>query len=181
MIKKRNFTEYEKGEARKNTFIFLGLTGKGKSQIIKYLTGDPDAVVSSSLSSCTPNSNLYYGSLNTDMNHEELFCLVDTAGLCDSQGEEQDKKNYEDIKNILLNKKRKIFEVIDTKNFIIFTFGEYDKESRKIINETLYDIKSGKIKNYFLGDSESSKIPHKKKKNIQRRKDNSDNIRHGRR
>ena len=88
-----------------------------------------------------------------------------------------DNKNIGDQKeNILLNKKRKIFEVIDTKNFIIFTFGEYDKESRKIINETLYDIKSGKIKNYFLDKSELSKIPHKKKKNIQRRKDNSDNI-----
>lgn len=130
MIKKRNFTEYEKGEARKNTFIFLGLTGKGKSQIIKYLTGDPDAVVSSSLSSCTPNSNLYYGSLNTDMNHEELFCLVDTAGLCDSQGEEQDKKNYEDIKNILLNNKCKIKGI-----FIIENFQDerMNGEERKII------------------------------------------------
>ena len=52
--------------------------------------------------------------------------------------------------NILFNKKKKIFEVVtDTKNFIVFSFGEYDKKSRKIINETLDDIKNGKIKNFF--------------------------------
>ena len=79
--------------------------------------------------------------------------------------------------NILLNKKKKIFEVVtDTKNFIVFSFGEYDKESRKIINETLDDIKNGKIKNFFLDESELPKIPHRKRKNIIARKENSDNI-----
>ena len=64
------------------------------------------------------------------MNHEELFCLVDTAGLCDSQGEEQDKKNYEDIKNILLFNKCKIKGI-----FIIENFQEerMNGEERKII------------------------------------------------
>ena len=79
--------------------------------------------------------------------------------------------------NFLLNKKKKIFEVVtDTKNFIVFSFGEYDKESRKIINETLDDIKNGKIKNFFLDESELPKIPHRKRKNIIARKENSDNI-----
>ena len=95
-------------------------------------------------------------------------------------GEVKDLNNLSDSiqkENTLLNKKRKIFEVTYTINFTFFTFGEYDKESRKIINETLDDIKNGKLKNNsFLDQSELSKISHKKKKNIQRRKDNSDNI-----
>ena len=96
----------------------------------------------------------------------------------ESVGEIKDLNNLSDNiqkENILLNKKMKTLEV-DTKDFIVFSFGEYDKESRKIINETLDDIKNGKIKNFFLDESELPKIPHRKKKNIQRRKDNSDNI-----
>ena len=95
----------------------------------------------------------------------------------ESVGEIKDLNNLSDNiqkENILLNKKMKTLEV-DTKDFIVFSFGEYDKESRKIINETLDDIKNGKIKNYFLDESELSKIPHRKRKNIIR-KQYSDNI-----
>ena len=45
MNSKRYFSESDKQKARKNTFILIGITGKGKSQIIKFLTGDPDAKV----------------------------------------------------------------------------------------------------------------------------------------
>ena len=80
-------------------------------------------------------------------------------------------------KNIFLGKKREIFKVIYKKDFSIFNFGEYDKEPRKIINETLDDIKNGKIKNFsFLEESELPKQPTKKPINIWRRKYDSDNI-----
>ena len=95
-------------------------------------------------------------------------------------GEIKDLNNLSDDiqkENMVFGKKRKIFDVTDNKSFFVFSFGEYDKESRKIINETLDDIQNGKIKNNsFLDQSESPKISHKKKKNIKRRKDNSDNI-----
>ena len=78
--------------------------------------------------------------------------------------------------NIFLGKKRKIFKVIYRKNFSVFSFGEYNKESRKIINETLDDIKNGKKIFFFLDESESPKQPTKKPINIWRRKHNSDNI-----
>ena len=78
--------------------------------------------------------------------------------------------------NIFLGKKRKIFKVIYRKNFSVFSFGEYNKESRKIINETLDDIKNGKKFFSFLDESESPKQPTKKSINIWRRKHNSDNI-----
>ncbi len=74
-----------------------------------------------------------------------------------------------DIGNIFLGQKRKIFKVIYRKNFAVFNSGEYDKESRKLINETLNDINNyDKIKSHSLS--------YKKIRNIQRRKDNSDNI-----
>ncbi len=79
--------------------------------------------------------------------------------------------------NIFLGKKRKIFKVIYRKNFSVFSFGEYNKDSRKIINETLDDIKNGNIKNFlFLDESELTKQQTKKPINILRRKYNSDNI-----
>ena len=79
--------------------------------------------------------------------------------------------------NIFLGKKRKIFKVIYRKNFSVFSFGEYNKDSKKIINETLDDIKNGNIKNFlFLDESELTKQQTKKPINILRRKYNSDNI-----
>ena len=83
---------------------------------------------------------------------------------------------YLQKENIFLGKKRKIFKVIYRKNFSVFSFGEYNKESRKIINETLDDIKNGKKIFSFLDESESPKQPTKKSINIWRRKHNSDNI-----
>ena len=83
---------------------------------------------------------------------------------------------YLQKENIFLGKKRKIFKVMHGKNFSVFSFGEYNKESRKIINETLDDIKNGKKIFSFLDESESPKQPTKKPINIRRRKHNSDNI-----
>jgi len=130
MITKRYFSESDKQKARKNTFILIGITGKGKSQIIKFLTGDPDAKVSNSKNSCTPCSSLYYGAVQSDANNEELFCMIDTAGLCDSSGSNQDKKNYNDIKETLIKNKCEVKGI-----FIIENFQDerMDGEERKVI------------------------------------------------
>ena len=130
MISKRYFSESDKEKARKNTFILIGITGKGKSQIIKFLTGDPNAKVSNNKNSCTPYSSLYYGAIPNDANSEELFCMIDTAGLCDSSGSDQDKKNYNDIKNVLISNKCEVKGI-----FIIENFQDerLDGEERKVI------------------------------------------------
>ena len=130
MISKKYFSESDKEKARKNTFILIGITGKGKSQIIKFLTGDPNAKVSNNKNSCTPYSSLYYGAIPNDANSEELFCMIDTAGLCDSSGSDQDKKNYNDIKNVLISNKCEVKGI-----FIIENFQDerLDGEERKVI------------------------------------------------
>ena len=130
MITKRNFSCIDKERARKNTFILIGITGKGKSQIIKFLTGDPNAKVYSSKNSCTPYSSLYYGAVPNGANEEELFCLIDTAGLCDTSGSNQDKKNYNDIKNILLKNKCEVKGIFLIENF---QDERLDGEERKVI------------------------------------------------
>lgn len=117
MIYQRHLSEYEKDLAKKNTFILIGITGKGKSQIIKYLTGDKRAVVSDSYDSCTPYGSIFYGSIKTDANKEEFFCMIDTAGLCDSDGSAKDKENYNDIRNILINNKCEIKGIFIVENF----------------------------------------------------------------
>ena len=138
-------------DKKKNYFSELSFINKVESNII-------------SCSNLRINNNINY-THNDD--NENIGEIKDLNNLSDNIQKE----------NIVLSKKRKIFEVSDNKNFFVFSFGEYDKESRKIINETLDDIQNGKIKNNsFLDQSESSKISHKKKKNIKRRKDNSDNI-----
>lgn len=129
MITKREFSDSEKERAKKNTFVLIGITGKGKSQIIKYLTGDSKAKVSNSKSSCTPYSSLYYGAIQSDANKEELFCLIDTAGLCDSSGSEQDRKNYNDIRNILIDYKCEIKGIFIVENF---QDERLDGEERKV-------------------------------------------------
>lgn len=130
MITRRNFSEYEKEKARKNTFILIGITGKGKSQIIKFLTGDPNAKVSNNKNSCTSYSSLYYGAVSNGANGEELICMVDTAGLCDSNGPIQDRQNYNDIKNVLIQNNCEIKGI-----FIIENFQDerLDGEERKVI------------------------------------------------
>ena len=130
MNSKRYFSESDKQKARKNTFILIGTTGNGKSQIIKYLTGDPAAKVSKNKNSCTLYSSLYYGAIQNDANNEELFCMIDTPGLCDSSGSNQDKINYSDIKNTLINNKCEVKGI-----FIIENFQEerMNGEERKVI------------------------------------------------
>ena len=88
--------------------------------------------------------------------------------------------NYEEKKEI----RKKIFKVVhsnnlnESKNFNIFSNGNYDNFSCNIINETLNDVNKNckKVKNKKIITCFPKKIK-KKKKNIQKRKDNSDNIR----
>ena len=77
-------------------------------------------------------------------------------------------------------KKEKIFKIEYSKYFTIFNSGIYDDYSQKIIYEALNETNKNRKKlqskdtNIFI---QSSKKHRKKKKNIQQRKQNADNIR----
>ena len=107
---------------------------------------------------------------HTNNNNDNLIDLRQVTNLSDLSSNCQKK-------NIFLGKKRKIFKEIYRKNVSVFNFGECDKGSGKLINETLDEIKNGEIKKYFLLEqSESIKKSHKKQINIISRKYNTDNI-----
>ena len=73
-----------------------------------------------------------------------------------------------------LYKQRILFEK-NPKNFLIFTYGEYCQYSKHIITEVLNDIIEKDDKKIM--NAEPQKKVYKKKKNLQKRKNKSDNIR----
>ena len=109
---------------------------------------------------------------------------------CDNNINTNNSISNEENNNIFIYEektvKKNIFKVVysnnldnsNNSNFIIFTDGNYDTFSSNMINEILNDennnFKKAKNKKIF---SQIPKKPKKKKKNIQKRKENSDNIR----
>ena len=123
----------------------------------------------------TPINNNNENNIYLNKYGKHLFNeLFSTNQVGTSTTKETINKNQE---NIFLGKKRKIFKVIYKKNFVVFNSGNYDNETRKLINETVDDIKNGKIKkDLSLEESELPKKKGKKQRNIKTRKENSDNI-----
>ena len=77
-----------------------------------------------------------------------------------------------------LGKKRVLFEDYSPKDYSIFNYGEKNDYSKQIINEVLNEIlelDNKKMREMMNG--EHQKKVYKKRKNIPKRKDNSDNIR----
>ena len=88
--------------------------------------------------------------------------------------EENNKSN----KKGLLGKKRYFFKIDNQKDFVIFNCGQYNKFSAQIINEVRDELK----KNIEDSEKDSNNSFKKKKldkriRNVQKRKENSDNIR----
>ena len=127
-------------------------------------------------------------------NKEKIYVEIDNKAAS-SFGNLQKIKKNQNTCNIIFNKNnskineekiknQKIFKVIysnilnNSDNFIIFTDGYNNDFWRQIINEALNDVnknsKKVKTKKIFL---QIPPKPKKKKKNIQKRKENSDNIR----
>ena len=76
----------------------------------------------------------------------------------------------------LLGRKRNFFKIDCPKDFHIFNCGQYNKYSRNIIEEVLGEL-SNKSKEKEEGTKSGIKATHKKIKNVQKRKENADNIR----
>ena len=89
--------------------------------------------------------------------------------------EEEKEKNES---KSFVGKKRNLFKIDFSKNFSIFNNGEFNKESRQLINEVTHNF-SGNVLN--TKENGMIKIANRKKYskviNVQKRKENSDNIR----
>ena len=154
--KKSNNTKYEK--------TFEQSENQYKNEIEKYYN----------LPSINKDSNISDFNINISYNNGKTIQIEKENELVNN--------NNSKVKNeiFLPIKKRKIFKIIYKNKFNVFTQSDYDNDLRKLINETINDFKNGKIKMYTDTDkdskeSEDAKIQHGKKKNINRRKYNSDN------
>lgn len=91
------------------------------------------------------------------------------------------KENKEEKKEplTLLGKKRNFFNIYYPKDFHIFNCGQYNQYSRQIIDEVMDELSNENSKEEGDGSiSKSGNIKKNKKiKNVQKRKENADNIR----
>ena len=125
----------------------------------------------------------------SDVSHLSSICQIDEdkSNLSNnkiiisiSDDEQRQPQNEETGMNNLsfLGKKRVLFEESTPKDYSIFNYGEYNEYSKQIINEVLneiLEIDNKKMREMMNG--EHQKKIYKKRKNVPKRKDNSDNIR----
>ncbi|KAJ1569564.1 hypothetical protein HK405_002190 [Cladochytrium tenue] len=64
--------------------LLLGPTGAGKSRLINVLFGKAVATSKISASSVTKEITFYYGHFNGENTRNIQFCIIDTAGFCDT-------------------------------------------------------------------------------------------------
>ena len=79
----------------------------------------------------------------------------------------------------LLGKKRNFFKIDYPKDFHIFSCGNYNEYSKQIVGEVMDELSKNNSKDEGEGSISISgnKKKHKKIRNVQKRKENSDNIR----
>ena len=95
----------------------------------------------------------------------------------DDLKEFQNEEKGSDILSFL-GKKRVLYEESSPKDYSIFNCGEHNEYSKQIINEVLNEILEIDNKKMIeMMNGEHQKKIYKKRKNLPKRKDNSDNIR----
>ena len=106
-------------------------------------------------------------------NNNNLIISLSDDDLKEFQNEEKGS----DILSFL-GKKRFLYEDYSPKDYSIFNFGEHYEYSKQIINEVLNEILEIDNKKMIeMMNCEHQKKIYKKRKNLPKRKDNSDNIR----
>ena len=109
----------------------------------------------------------------SNLSNNKIIISISDDEQRQSQNEEKGMNNLS-----FLGKKRVLFEESTPKDYSIFNYGEYNEYSKQIINEVLneiLEIDNKKMREMMNG--EHQKKIYKKRKNVPKRKDNSDNIR----
>jgi len=109
-----------------NAFVVLGITGIGKSTLCRILSEDESIKISKTTSSCTKNVSYHKCNYNNF-----VYTIIDTPGFKDAEGEQEDKTNYEYIKNIFINNKYKLNGILMVFNFQENKFLPYHEKSLK--------------------------------------------------
>ena len=103
-------------KSKGNSFILLGKTGVGKTSLLNILYGKNVGKVGYSTLSETKKSNYYCIKEKID-NEYIYFSIIDTPGLCDTQGNEADELQKKEIMVLISNESLKIKGLLFLANF----------------------------------------------------------------
>ena len=109
-------TEEEVLKAKENSFILLGKTGVGKTSLLNVIYGMDIGKVGHTSLSETKNSKYYCIKEKTD-NKFIYFCIIDTPGLYDTQGNEVDELQKKEVMKLISNENIKIKGLLFLSNF----------------------------------------------------------------
>ena len=109
-------TEEEILKAKENSFILLGKTGVGKTSLLNILYGKDIGKVGHSTLAETKFSN-YYCIKEKIENQFFYFCIIDTPGLYDTNGNEADELQKREIMNLISKENIKIKGLLFLSNF----------------------------------------------------------------
>lgn len=114
-----------------NSFIILGRSGYGKSTTCKAFTGNQKIKISSGKEACTSEVS-YYGGTLMNSHYSYYFTMIDTPGLDDSKG--RDQEIYQKLREMLKTKNLKVKGIFLLLNFQTQRFGQSEQD---IINKII--------------------------------------------
>ena len=115
-INDNKLTKEEILKAKENGFILIGKTGVGKTSLLNLIYGNNIGKVGYSTNSETKISTEYY--IKKKIGSEFIyFCLIDTPGLYDTNGEEIDTIQTDKINILISEKDIKIKGLLFLSNF----------------------------------------------------------------
>ena len=109
-------TEEEIIKAKENSFILLGKTGVGKTSLLNIIYGKDIGKVGHTTLSETKDSKYYCIKEKID-NQFIYFCIIDTPGLYDTQGNEADELQKKEVMKLISKEDIKIKGLLFLSNF----------------------------------------------------------------
>ena len=111
-----NLTEEEILKAKENGFILIGKTGVGKTSLLNIMYKENIGKVGYSSHSETKVSKDYY--IKEKIGNENIyFCIIDTPGLYDTEGEEKDNSQKYQLNSLISEKGIKVKGLLFLSNF----------------------------------------------------------------
>ena len=103
-------------KAKENGFILLGKTGVGKTSLLNIIYGKDIGKVGHTSLSETKNSKYYCIKEKVD-NKFIYYCIIDSPGLCDTQGNEADELQKKAVMKLISEEYIKIKGLLFLSNF----------------------------------------------------------------
>ena len=134
-----DLNEEELIKAKENGFILLGKTGVGKTSLLNIILGKDIGKVGYSSNSETYKTTCYY-KMEIIENNKYYFTIIDTPGLYDTNGLDNDLEQKKDMLKLISTKKIKIKSIFFLSNFQNERF-DASEQSTLIEYNSLFPLK----------------------------------------